>query len=74
MCMLAAIAGIFTSDCDKCVWVAVCLNTSVINLKAPTPLALDILFVSVSSLHALLLRVRIIRCHILNLQKTALLL
>lgn len=46
MCMLAAIAGIFTSGCDKCVRAAVCLNTSVINPKTPTPLAFDFLFVS----------------------------
>lgn len=45
--MLAAIAGIFTSDCDKCVRAAVCLNTSVMNTKhTATPLALNILFVS----------------------------
>lgn len=38
--MLAAIAGIFTSDCDKCVWAAACLNT--LNTNTHSELALGI--------------------------------
>ena len=48
MCMLAAIAGLLASDCDKSVWAAVGLKSSSTSepTKTPTTWALGILFVS----------------------------
>lgn len=50
MCMLAAIAGIFTSDCDKCVRASSECEHFCYDPQTPTQLALDILFVSAVSI------------------------
>lgn len=67
MCTLVAIAGIFTSDWDKCVWVAGCLNTSALHPNTHTSRVTYSLCVSIQALT--LCTVRIIQCHIPTCRK-----